>query len=337
MPSYHHSSHDIRAIGGVKLKNCLRTLFETAVMLGFRYGEDYDGCRKATWLDLNIPGWKARAEARREEELEQERVWGFDVGWRLATEECTLKASKPHVPHPSLPSLCSVSSVATQTIPLPLLKSDTAPPLAPSLSTTATQTDAPGFPDPPHASLRPSLFETTPQKSTPSVSAPAAAVSEDDEDDTDADVWHEAPEPAPDKNHSPPVFAAFREFAAAAQARTSPSLLSFAFDAYLAHSSDNYLDSTPKITRTRYPKPPFSTSSSSYTPAPTRAGNPSLDWGHDPRLRDLSRALTALGWSACTVDLIPLATSSVQVAGSSAAPLAPAAARASDGDDGDDG
>ncbi|KAJ7889366.1 hypothetical protein B0H14DRAFT_3429676 [Mycena olivaceomarginata] len=289
MPSHHHSlsspwpddskggslilsivPDDIRAIGGVKLKNCLRTLFETAVMLGFRYGEDYDGCRKATWLDLNIPGWKARAEARREEELEQERVWGFDVGWRLATEECTLKASKPHVPTPSLPSLCSVSSVATQTIPLPLLK------------------------------------RTRP-------ASPIHPVSEDDEDDTDADVWDEAPEPAPDKNHSPPApspstFARdfsdlrtgssrpFASFAAAAQARTSPSLLSLAFDAYLSHSSDNYLDSTPKITRTRYPKPPFSTSSSSYTPAPTRAGNPSLDWGHDPRLRDLSRALTALGW-----------------------------------------
>ncbi|KAJ7865845.1 hypothetical protein B0H13DRAFT_2352788 [Mycena leptocephala] len=84
---------DIRAIGGVQLKNCLRSLFETEVMLGFRYGEDYDGSRNASWLDLNIPGWKPRAEARREEELEQERVWGFD---------------NPCPPFPSLSVLCVV-------------------------------------------------------------------------------------------------------------------------------------------------------------------------------------------------------------------------------------
>jgi hypothetical protein len=38
-------------------------------------------------------------------ELEQERVWGFDVGWRLATEDCALKASKTSIPAPPLPSV----------------------------------------------------------------------------------------------------------------------------------------------------------------------------------------------------------------------------------------
>ncbi|KAJ7939582.1 hypothetical protein B0H13DRAFT_2300266 [Mycena leptocephala] len=40
------------------------------------------------------------------------------VGWRLATEECALKASKASIP--SLPSLCSVSTVATHTDPATL-------------------------------------------------------------------------------------------------------------------------------------------------------------------------------------------------------------------------
>ncbi|KAJ6589212.1 hypothetical protein B0H19DRAFT_1058252 [Mycena capillaripes] len=104
---------DVRTVGGIPLKNCLRNLFETAVRLGFKYGQGYKAPKPAP-LELRLKEWRAGEEVRHQQELEAERVWGFDVGWKLHTELSQTRASEASA-IPSFPSTCSLSIVAVQT------------------------------------------------------------------------------------------------------------------------------------------------------------------------------------------------------------------------------
>ncbi|KAJ7779591.1 hypothetical protein B0H16DRAFT_1448046 [Mycena metata] len=73
---------DARKKGGRVLQQCIRDLWDKAASMALNYTEEkYE---------------KARAAVNLEKELEKERVWGFDVGWKLRSEQLqsrTLQAS----------------------------------------------------------------------------------------------------------------------------------------------------------------------------------------------------------------------------------------------------
>ncbi|KAJ7678285.1 hypothetical protein DFH06DRAFT_1168333 [Mycena polygramma] len=204
------------------LRCSIREVWEVALRIGVKHGQ-----RQARQTHVNTT-----------KELEQERVWGFDVGWTLATEKCVLKASKQCVPGPTLPSLYN---------------------------------------------------------------------------DLDTEIWHEALELPPDDERSPPSPLTFtRDFSdlRTGLARPFASLRRRHRRATRTLSSTpptprrsrtpqtivlKIYDTKPKTMRAKYPILPIPTSrppplASTYDKAPR------LDWDRDPRLCDLSRALTALGW-----------------------------------------
>jgi hypothetical protein len=114
-------------------------------------------------------------------ELEQERVWGFDVGWRLATEDCVLKASKTSIPAPPLPS---VSMIATQTDPLPTLSE----PAAWAKDVPHHDLSPPSAPRASEHPIHPHSVSTSTQTELPFESSPAAG-----NEDLDAEVWYKPP------------------------------------------------------------------------------------------------------------------------------------------------
>ncbi|KAJ7678191.1 hypothetical protein DFH06DRAFT_1168122 [Mycena polygramma] len=245
------------------LRRSIREVWEVALRIGVKHGQ-----RQARQTHVNTT-----------KELEQERVWGFDVGWTLATEKCVLKASKQCVPGPTLPSLCTVSTVATQTDPLPLCSPASNPtPASPSLPIPESRN-----------------------------AIPAA------DNDLDTEIWHEALELPPNDQRSPPSPLTFtRDFSDLRTGLAPPfaSLRRRHRRATRTPSSTppnprrsrtpqtivlKIYDTKPKTMRAKYPILPIPTSrppplASTYDKAPR------LDWDRDPRLCDLSRALTALGW-----------------------------------------
>jgi hypothetical protein len=89
---------DARKKGGDVLQECLRELCDKAVKIGFEFGEERAACTKKEGFEEGrmagirdtLEKWKgvnAAAAERREKDLEEERMWGFEVGWRLCKEE----------------------------------------------------------------------------------------------------------------------------------------------------------------------------------------------------------------------------------------------------------
>ncbi|KAJ7116667.1 hypothetical protein C8R44DRAFT_793038 [Mycena epipterygia] len=259
------------------LHHAIRQVWEVALRIGVKHGQ-----QEARQAHTNTTA-----------ELGRKRVWGFDVGWALAREmeqsRRSSEASKASIPEPSLPSLSSVSTVATQTDPVTLH--------SPASDSTPTL--------------------SSPPPSHPVTDPPPSA--DNDGSDLDVEVWHVAPERLPADSSPPsPSPATFprdfsdlrtgtsRPFASLQRrrkrvprtpgSRSSPPRRSRAPQTIVL----NIYDSRPKKLRARYadpPDPPLSIPASySYPPAPPNDKDPRLDWVHDPRLRDLSRALTALGW-----------------------------------------
>lgn len=127
---------DARKKGGSILQDCLHDLWEKAVNIGFNYGEENIArVREEGFCEGKIAGFAEGIKSERskmaleatevvashEKALEAERVWGYDVGWKLCSElqASTQKASMASSTSPSR-SLCVV---ATQTDPVavPLL------------------------------------------------------------------------------------------------------------------------------------------------------------------------------------------------------------------------
>ncbi|KAJ7851129.1 hypothetical protein B0H14DRAFT_2581572 [Mycena olivaceomarginata] len=83
---------------------CLRELWDKAVKIGFEFGEEraartkkegFEEGRMARIRDA-LEKWKgvnAAAAERREKDLEEERMWGFEVGWRLCEEENKVRSA----------------------------------------------------------------------------------------------------------------------------------------------------------------------------------------------------------------------------------------------------
>ncbi|KAF7377922.1 hypothetical protein MSAN_00216000 [Mycena sanguinolenta] len=156
-------------------RDALHELWQTALNIGFTGGV------KAGKTEEIL-----RTSRVRERELEEERMWGFNVGWKLAIEECALQASKASTLGPSLPSISSVSTALMQTdLPLPCS--------SPDRSTVSMQTD------PPVVMSSPCLIS-----GAPAASLPPSQVALDERSKADVDVWHGAPEPEPEPDsHSP--------------------------------------------------------------------------------------------------------------------------------------
>ncbi|KAJ7934007.1 hypothetical protein B0H13DRAFT_2306040 [Mycena leptocephala] len=224
----------------------------------------------------------------------------FDVAARIGLaeglkrgEESVLKASK--TPTPTLPP-CSVSTAATQTdLPppcSPAVPSSPSQPIQKPVEThSTTQTEVAASPEAafPRRDVRsprpmypqPSLSQLASQTFATPVSAPAAAVSE-------SDILHERP--AHPSLSSPTPFV--RDFSAGftfCEFATTPPTTRTSFTR--SHTNFLHRDSEPGRTRlTSYPHP------SKCSTRPTRRPPQPLEWDRDPRLRDLSRALSALGW-----------------------------------------
>ncbi|KAJ7862728.1 hypothetical protein B0H13DRAFT_2566130 [Mycena leptocephala] len=258
------------------LERAICQVWEVALRIGVKHGQ-----REARQAHTNPA-----------KELEQERVWGFDVGWRLATEDCALKASKTSIP----PLLFPLSAWAKD-VP----HHDLSPPSAPRAS---------------EHPIHPHSVSTSTQTELPFESSPAAG-----NEDLDAEVWYEAPElpPNPSLPSPSPTTTFTRDFSdlrtetlrpfASLQRRHrraprgSGPCLSTPRSSRAPQTRTpqtivlNIYDSKPKTPRARNADAPLSIPAlHSYPLAPPYDRGARLDWGHDPRLRDLSRALTALGW-----------------------------------------
>ncbi|KAJ7929662.1 hypothetical protein B0H13DRAFT_2310298 [Mycena leptocephala] len=209
----------------------LRQLWETALRIGLAHGKEEVKavCRKEDHL----------ARAAVVKKMEQERVWGYDVGWKLCSEVLQDRAQKASTTTLSTPSR--------------------------SLSVAAIQTEPVVIPDAPL----------------------------DWADDAEA-----LPISCPHPPLTPP---SPRDFSVLSSGSAKPFA---SLQRRRRRSPRTPLPWTPspsirQRTKYRYPQknthsyPTFFSPvhSTSIHQVPTQ-----LDWDRDPRLCDLSRALTALGW-----------------------------------------
>jgi hypothetical protein len=271
---------DVRKKGGTELQESLRDLWEKAVRIGFQWGEEQvERARQEGHNEGRIAGaqdalekWKdteAAAAARREKDLEEERTWGFEVGWKLCEEKNKVRGP-----------LLARTAVQTDTLN-PVVDPGVAP-TTPSICTVsdiATQTDVP-------------------------VAATPTPESFDWAEDVEDLSMHSLPGPSPSlpardisclRSGVPQPFASLRR-----RHRRAPQKTFHSQNRSHSHS----IRTTAHIWPTKNPRstfiahPPF-TSRSLHTSTifvPAGQSPLRLDWDRDPRLHDLSWALMALGW-----------------------------------------
>ncbi|KAJ6565717.1 hypothetical protein B0H10DRAFT_2358717 [Mycena sp. CBHHK59/15] len=278
---------EARQKGGSLLQDCLRDLWEKAVSIGFNYGEEnLARAREDGFSEGKEARFKEGVESGREtleaseaavlheKALEAERVWGYDVGWKLCCE-----LQKPH---------------ASQASPVP-----SSPP---PLSVAATQKDT--------VAITPVV-----------VAAAAAVVLVPEHSSTPAHLdWaedaatlpilpaHSAAPPLPLRDFSALLTGSPQPFASLQRRRrrsprpaTSASLQNHSTQKQSIRRPQKKLTirSAPRRTPPSYPHLPPSIAfrtPTSFPPSDKPVPQFPLDWDRDPRLRDLSQALTALGW-----------------------------------------
>ncbi|KAJ7707387.1 hypothetical protein B0H17DRAFT_1191893 [Mycena rosella] len=106
---------------GDAFEKALRELWQQAAHMGFAVGED--------------ARWDREQEVA--QKLEEERVWGFDVGWKLCSEQQQLRASQASLIPPSHTFPHSLSVAATQTDNVAVT------PVIPAAAATAAPAPAP--------------------------------------------------------------------------------------------------------------------------------------------------------------------------------------------------
>ncbi|KAJ7017177.1 hypothetical protein C8F04DRAFT_1086607 [Mycena alexandri] len=149
---------DARKKGGRILQDCLQNLWEKASGIG---EENLARAREEGFSEGKKAGFRegvasasqqavtAFFETRLEKTLEAERVWGYDVGWKLCSEQLQSRASQASPIAPPRASPRSLSVAATQTDNLGIT------PTAPALLDWAE--DAASLPIcPPHSATSPS-------------------------------------------------------------------------------------------------------------------------------------------------------------------------------------
>ncbi|KAJ6583103.1 hypothetical protein DFH09DRAFT_1437925 [Mycena vulgaris] len=280
---------EARKKGGSLLQDCLRDLWEKAVSIGFNYGEEnLARAREEAFSEGKEAGFKegvesgretpeaSEAAVLREKALEAERVWGYDVGWKLCSEQlqlCALQASLAPPPHS--PRSLSVTATQTDTIAItPVVDAAAAAAaLVPAHSST---------PEPLDWAEDAACLPTLPLQAESPPSTPR---------DFSALI-----------TGSPQPFGSLqRRRRRSPRPPTSSSLQN--------HSPQKHSICRPQKKSTIHAAPRRKTPSYYHLPtsiafrAPTAfpptdkpASQFPLDWDQDPRLRDLSQALTALGW-----------------------------------------
>ncbi|KAJ7452694.1 hypothetical protein B0H11DRAFT_2072633 [Mycena galericulata] len=261
---------EARKKGGTLLQECLKDLWEKAVRIGFNYGEEnLAAAREEGFREGKEEGFKEGVESGRAEtatsvaweaskagaihkkELEAERVWGYDVGWRLCSEVLQVRAKKASVISPSTPCPRSLSVAATQTDPV-----------AATPERLNWAEDAEVLPiSTPHPPLPPS--------SARDFSALCTGISQS--------------------------FASLQR-----RRRRSPRVSPSSHQSHFNRSRHTRSTVYHHPMQTKPSSSPYFSPSFRYDPpsSPLPSGRvpAQLDWDRDPRLRDLSRALTALGW-----------------------------------------
>ncbi|KAJ7704929.1 hypothetical protein B0H17DRAFT_1038775 [Mycena rosella] len=241
-----------------ELERSIRQVWEAALCIGVKHGQ-----REAR-----------QAHANTTKELEQERVWGFDVGWKLCAAQL-----QSHVPQTSL------------------IPSSHPPPR--SLSVAATQMD-----------ITPIVFAAAPAFLPAPASAPTPTPLDWAEDAATLPIipLHSAAPPSTPRDFSalctdsPQLFPSLQR-----RRRRSPRPASSSLPNPVPHHSIRRppQKSSVHYTATRrtppsYPRPPISIPIPAPTSSPLSdkpAAKFLLDWDQDPRLRDLGQALAALGWA----------------------------------------
>ncbi|KAJ7692840.1 hypothetical protein B0H17DRAFT_1132819 [Mycena rosella] len=231
---------------GNAFEKALRELWQQAAHMGFAVGED--AC------------WDREQEVAKK--LEEERVWGFDVGWKLCSEQQQLRASQASLIPPSHLLPCSLSVAAIQTDDVSV---------TPVIPAAAASTPAPA-----------------------AAPAPMPGPLDWAEDAATMPIFplHSAPPPSTPRDFSALGISSLQPFASLQRRRRRSPRPPNSIRRPQQKSGVHYSTTrrTPLLYSRSPPSIPF--------PAPTSfppAKFP-LDWDQDPRLRDLGQALTALGW-----------------------------------------
>ncbi|KAF8214923.1 hypothetical protein K438DRAFT_1800411 [Mycena galopus ATCC 62051] len=235
----------------------LQQLWETALRIGLAHGREEVKavCRKKDHV--------ARAAVAKE--MEAERVWGYDVGWKLCSERLKTASTAPS---PStLPPSRSMYAAAVQTEPH-------------SMSATAMQT----------------------KSELHSLSVVAVQTASTVVNDAMLDWAEDATALPISAPYSLSTLPSPRDFSALCTGISRPFVSLQRRRRRSPRSPSSWTQSNHfcrQHTKSRVYHPQkhtpssfrFAAASNSFPPTPTQ-----LDWDRDSRLRDLGRVLTALGW-----------------------------------------
>jgi len=234
----------------------LRQLWETALRIGLKHGQEEAKaiCRKEDHV--------ARAAVAKE--MEQERVWGYDVGWKLCYEDLKARAQKASTIPLFTPPPRSLSVATTQTDAVAVTPVVAAVAAAPAPLDWAEDAETlPTSPMPPPSQPVPSSLPPR-DFSALSTGLPQPFAS----------LQHRH------RRSSRPTPSALHKHSPQCRAIRRPQ----------QKSGFHYAATrqTPPLYSHLHPTPP--------SPSDTPVAQFPLNWDQDPGLRDLGQALAALGW-----------------------------------------
>ncbi|KAJ6559014.1 hypothetical protein B0H10DRAFT_2087884 [Mycena sp. CBHHK59/15] len=237
-------------MGGDSLEKSISKLWETAAAIGVRLGREESEVAAEKEMDTMA------------KQLEQERVWGFDVGWKLCSELQQPRASQASLVLPSPSSPCSLSADVAVAIAAPVTASAAHAPLDWAEDSAALPTSPLCSESPPSTPRDFSALITgSPQ--------PFASLQRRRRRSTRPVTSSSL------QNHSPQKHSIRRP-----QKKSA------------IHTAPRH---TPPTCSHPPPSIPFR-APTSFPPPDRPAVQFPLDWDQDPRLRDLGQALAALGW-----------------------------------------
>ncbi|KAF8206110.1 hypothetical protein K438DRAFT_1756831 [Mycena galopus ATCC 62051] len=278
--------YDVQKEGGEQLQEYLRNLFNVGARIGHQQNaKEVAHAREEVYKASRWEGLKER-QGRTFSEVGVSSSPANSVS--TATQTKTQKSTRMSC-LPSLPCLVYFLTTVMQTDPPSFTEMTTLPP------TVLMQTEVPII----TLSAHPAQSPAPPSFPSPTVH------------NTDADV-HEAPKTPSHDLHLPSP-SSVRDFSDLCTGKLHPfASLQWrhrgAPHAFGPHSSPpcssrtpktivlNIYESKTKTSRVRYPAPRAFIPTPSSRSSTTFDGNLHLDWGCDPRLRDLGHVLTTLGW-----------------------------------------